>query len=380
MAYPPTAPPATRSDATPLQTSHAGDHNLLAQAIADIVAELGPNPSGALTTLTERLEGMAPASELALKANLAGATFTGDVKVPRIGVGNGVGSDRRQPFQGNVVLDGTALANHPTPKSNKVGQVNAVRFSGSFVGEGALGMPDPGFGFGANDFVTTGTAAGDGAGMTAYYGRLSEFHVYAPGADVATVKGLAGEANIGPGATDAHVGTLISVEALGPRVRAGNADLAVALRVTAPTTEGAGTIDAAYGIYADGAAYFATGLVTANAGLLAAGNAGLRSIATTPNAQAAPVGAYLGVTGGDPGLELANGTSNYRLDNAGGVFRILRAGNVQLLGVDGSANINIRDTLFAPAVAPTSGGHLFSEGGALKWRGSAGTVTTLAPA
>ena len=34
----------------------------------------------------------------------------------------------------------------------------------------------------------------------------------------------------------------------------------------------------------------------------------------------------------------------------------------------------------APVVNPTGGGYLYSEGGALKWRGSSGTVTTIAPA
>jgi hypothetical protein len=34
----------------------------------------------------------------------------------------------------------------------------------------------------------------------------------------------------------------------------------------------------------------------------------------------------------------------------------------------------------APTTNPTGGGFLYSEGGALKWRGSSGTVTTIAPA
>lgn len=41
--------------------------------------------------------------------------------------------------------------------------------------------------------------------------------------------------------------------------------------------------------------------------------------------------------------------------------------------------VSIQNTT-APSTNPTGGGFLYSEGGALKWRGSSGTVTTIAPA
>ena len=34
----------------------------------------------------------------------------------------------------------------------------------------------------------------------------------------------------------------------------------------------------------------------------------------------------------------------------------------------------------APGGGPTAGGYLYAEGGALKWRGSSGTITTIAVA
>jgi hypothetical protein len=46
----------------------------------------------------------------------------------------------------------------------------------------------------------------------------------------------------------------------------------------------------------------------------------------------------------------------------------------------GSKVIGIPDAATAPTTNPTGGGVLYSEGGALKWRGSSGTVTTLAVA
>lgn len=46
----------------------------------------------------------------------------------------------------------------------------------------------------------------------------------------------------------------------------------------------------------------------------------------------------------------------------------------------GSGVLNIKNATTAPTTNPTGGGLLYSEGGALKWRGSSGTVTTLAVA
>lgn len=46
----------------------------------------------------------------------------------------------------------------------------------------------------------------------------------------------------------------------------------------------------------------------------------------------------------------------------------------------GSKVVFLPDAATVPASNPTGGGILFSEGGALKWRGSAGTVTTIAAA
>lgn len=56
MAYPPTPPPNTRANNTPMVDNHPGDHDLLANNITDLVAELGPKPAGPDgLTLTSRL-------------------------------------------------------------------------------------------------------------------------------------------------------------------------------------------------------------------------------------------------------------------------------------------------------------------------------------
>lgn len=59
MAYPPSVPPADRTDATVAAGNHAGDHNALAAAIASILTELGSNPAGTYADVTARLEAIA---------------------------------------------------------------------------------------------------------------------------------------------------------------------------------------------------------------------------------------------------------------------------------------------------------------------------------
>lgn len=64
---------------------------------------------------------------------------------------------------------------------------------------------------------------------------------------------------------------------------------------------------------------------------------------------------------------------------------VTSAGNIGMTGVTGQFGsdtlvIGIANATTAPTTNPTGGGVLYAEGGALKWRGSAGTVTTLGPA
>jgi len=56
MAYPPTVPPNSRTDATPSVTNHPGDHNAISAAFTDIINELGADPSGTFPTVQARLD------------------------------------------------------------------------------------------------------------------------------------------------------------------------------------------------------------------------------------------------------------------------------------------------------------------------------------
>ncbi|MGW0467395.1 hyaluronoglucosaminidase [Streptomyces sp. NPDC003027] len=76
------------------------------------------------------------------------------------------------------------------------------------------------------------------------------------------------------------------------------------------------------------------------------------------------------------------GVAKVRVLNSG----TLAAHNAQF-GVAGAESygggdgvVGIRNATVPPTTKPSNGGVLFAEGGALKWRGSAGTVTVIAPA
>ncbi|MET0579825.1 MAG: hypothetical protein ABW122_14300 [Ilumatobacteraceae bacterium] len=74
MPYPPAVPPNTRVNSTPQADAHPSDHNGIANALTDIVNELGANPRGTFPTVMARLDDDA--------ANLAALT----TKVGRIQV------------------------------------------------------------------------------------------------------------------------------------------------------------------------------------------------------------------------------------------------------------------------------------------------------
>jgi hypothetical protein len=57
MAYPPAVPPNTRIDTTPDATNHPSDHNVISNALTDILNELGSGPKGGEATVTNRLAG-----------------------------------------------------------------------------------------------------------------------------------------------------------------------------------------------------------------------------------------------------------------------------------------------------------------------------------
>ena len=86
------------------------------------------------------------------------------------------------------------------------------------------------------------------------------------------------------------------------------------------------------------------------------------------------------------GHVLAQADNTYDIGASGASRpRTIRAGTNFVLGMTdslggGSKVMNIGDATTVPTTNPTGGGILYAEGGALKWRGSSGTVTTIAVA
>ena len=56
MAYPPTTPPGDRAPTTPLSGNHDGEHNQIANALDDIITELGASPKGPDASIEARLD------------------------------------------------------------------------------------------------------------------------------------------------------------------------------------------------------------------------------------------------------------------------------------------------------------------------------------
>lgn len=115
---------------------------------------------------------------------------------------------------------------------------------------------------------------------------------------------------------------------------------------------------------------------------------------TTLTLQKTPEG-----TGGGARIDFIGSDNVNRgfIESGGTVFRIQREpptaplvqfslsnlGNWGFNSVDaggGVGVITLANATTAPSTNPTGGGILYSEAGALKWRGSAGTVTVLGPA
>lgn len=58
MVYPPSVPPNNRTNATVTEDNHPGDHNDVADALTDIITELGNDPKGSGSSVENRLDTM----------------------------------------------------------------------------------------------------------------------------------------------------------------------------------------------------------------------------------------------------------------------------------------------------------------------------------
>ena len=61
MTYPPQIPPDNRLNTTPQVDNHPDDHNVISDALTDILNELGNNPKGTFADVEARLDAVLPA-------------------------------------------------------------------------------------------------------------------------------------------------------------------------------------------------------------------------------------------------------------------------------------------------------------------------------
>lgn len=157
-------------------------------------------------------------TDAALKAD---PTFTGTVGLPGGGSGN-----PRQPVNGAVVIDGPTGKNFP---GDKVGYAFSAIIQGDFTGDTG---GNPLFAWGANDYVITGTNAGDLTALANLTARETEVHLQSPNANLDYLTALQVDATVDDTATGAHVGTMYGVH------------------VTALVDQAAGAVvDNAFGMY-----------------------------------------------------------------------------------------------------------------------------------
>lgn len=160
----------------------------------------------------------------------------------------------RQPNGYFITYDGAGFTS--ASPADKVALPLTVTFKGGFANETGWSMPNASFLFGANDFIVTGTAGGDVAGITDLFGRLTEVHLQTPSAAVVALVGHQSESNIAPSAVGSSVATMFSHRVLGPRVHAGTVANATSLFVGAPVVDGTGAVSGtSRALHVDGDSY-----------------------------------------------------------------------------------------------------------------------------
>lgn len=130
------------------------------------------------------------------------------------------GSDLfRIPVNFAIEMDGSLLTN--SHLSDKVAFQNTVVFKGGFSGEAARALSNPGWLWGANDFIVTETASGAISGIDDMRARLTEVHIGSPNANLNTLYALQVDTEIDSTATSAVVDDMGGLYVKAPNNSAG---------------------------------------------------------------------------------------------------------------------------------------------------------------
>lgn len=242
--------------------------------------------------------------------------------------GVGASPSQRIPINLTVNMNGSLLTK--ANNADKVALCNTVTFSGDFSNEATWGMSSASFVFGANDFITTGSTAGDLTGIFSIYGRLSEVHIYSPGRSLTQVIALQAEAHVEASARATNVTSLMGLQVKAPRNEGGGVvTTAYGIKVESPTT---GATNYAINVSGSAESYFG-GKIRSTALEVQTGAAKFTG-ATGANAQGAAAGAYIGINSGNYGISLADGVNTWVIDNNAGTLRFMKAGVSQLAALD----------------------------------------------
>jgi hypothetical protein len=189
------------------------------------------------------------------KASTSTQTFNGytrmvnplGAKATMFGVGNHIPSNR-QPFGISLTYDGAKME---AAGGDKVASQLTVLVKGDFTADQTRPGGAPKWFWGANDFIITGTAAGDLNGLTDIWARLTELHLESPGHAHTNVHAFIADIGLGATATGSSVtGWMSSMKAVGPT---NNASVPVANSTSLLITSSpAGTATNQYALYVGG--------------------------------------------------------------------------------------------------------------------------------
>lgn len=320
-----------------------------------------------------------PASKRLLTEATAAATYAPHVSPTfsgTFGIGGSPGN-AGNPFSLNQTISGPAAV--ATGTTDVVGTQFNNTFTGDFTG---MGGADPGFVFGGDHY----TVIGDTTGVSSVEGWIGEVSITKTSGTINTVVGTeAGVSFDGPNAA-ATVNTAISLLVADPGRQRNGAH---------------GTIGSAYGLFVDQTtggphpiSLYVAGGVSRFGGRVDVfntitnnGGANLDLNGAFAATDAASLSLQSTANGGHVQATVPTATSYLLVSPvAGGVgFAANGQGVVGIGGYpDGGGStgpvVNIKNLTTAPAGNPTAGGILYVQAGALKYRGSSGTVTTIAVA
>lgn len=309
-------------------------------------------------------------------AKQASPAFTG-------GLGLNGSTSVRQPIMLRETMNGPTVRAESSG-NDKIALSQQTIVTGDFTGDTG---GNAGFLWGQNVYLVTGSTPGDGKGITSLTGGLIEAAVSTPaGTTFPLVQGMSTHVSL----SGASAGATITQ--------------AESLRVAAPMKkDGAvnGTIVNAVGLFVENVSVGSS----SNISLLVEGGLSrfqgpIQASNNIYNIGGGDMSIYSGSSGADGGVlglaSTANGghvsaylptANSFLFANRGGAIGFAANGD-GLVGVgtypDGGGGagtmFNIKNVTTAPGGTPTNSGFLYVQAGALKYKGSSGTVTTIAAA